>query len=265
MSAQLNAELIRWRQHELATTAARARHARELGPTSRAARHTPGRPWARVRRAAVIVAVALTGGLAIATTASAATSSAVVPAGGTVADHSYGQWQAISWQYQFSHTNGGSPCSTVQTPEGPVELLAGAAAGTHTYRCAFPAGRPVYAIGLDVECSSIEAPPYHGNTPAQLKSCARRNYRGARDVTAKIDGHTVAGYRKLVTATPVFTFRLATKNILGSAKPSGRSASYGEGLLLKGLSAGSHRIDTIGAFPKVGFHAHLIYELHVTG
>ena len=97
-----------------------------------------------------------------------------------------------------------------------------------------------------------------------MKSCARRNYKGAADATASIDGKRVSGYHKLVTATGVFPFHLPKKNILGSKMRSGRGAAYGEGLLVSGLSRASHRIDVTGAFPAAKYSFHAIYLLHVS-
>ena len=200
------------------------------------------------------------------TAALAAKSSQVVPPGGTIAGHSYSQWQAIGWQTVFSRTNGGPPCVTAHTPNGAVEMLTGGsgAPGTHTFNCTLPAGRPIYAAGLGDECSTADAPPFHATTPTQMKSCARRNYKGATNATASIDGKRVPGYHKLVTATGVFTFHLAKKNILGSKKRSGRGAAYGEGLLVTGFSRGTHRIDITGAFPAAKYSFHGIYLLHVS-
>lgn len=216
----------------------------------------------RTPLAAVLVALAL----CASTAALAASSSLVVPPGGKVAGHTYSQWQAIAFQAVFSRTNGGPPCVTAHTPNGAVEMLTGGsgAAGTHTFNCSLPVGRPVYAAGLGDECSTADAPPFHATTPAQMKSCARRNYKGATNATASIDGKRVPGYHKLLTATGVFTFHLAKKNILGSKKRSGRGAAYGEGLLVTGFSRGSNRIDVTGAFPTAKYSFHGIYLLHVS-
>ena len=212
--------------------------------------------------AAMVVALALCAG----TAAVAASSSLVVPSGGKVDGHSYSQWQAIDWQTVLSRTNGGPPCVTAHTPSGAVELLTGGsgAPGTHTFNCTLPAGRPIYAAGLGDECSTADAPPFHATTPAQMKSCARRNYKGASNATASIDGKRVPGYHKLLTATGVFTFHLPKKNILSSKQRSGSGAAYGEGLLVTGFGRGSHRIDVTGAFPTAKYSFHAIYLLHVS-
>ena len=70
---------------------------------------------------------------------------------------------------------------------------------------------------------------------------------------ASVDGRPVAELAKTIVATGVYLIHLPEKNILGAKQRSGRSAAYGEGLLLSGFSRGTHSIVTTGKLGK--FHA----------
>ena len=50
---------------------------------------------------------------------------------------------------------------------------------------------------------------------------------------------------KLVAASPAYPVHVQKNNILGLPKGTGRSAAYGHGLLLRGVSKGTHVIHTV--------------------
>ena len=109
------------------------------------------------------------------------------------------------------------------------------------YECSIPAGRNVYILGVGAECSTIEKPPFHGRTPGQLKSCARRfTKRAYSHIKWTIDGEPVEHPGSFVTTSRVFHFHLPKHNILHLKRRSGRAAAYGEGFLLQDLPGGQH-------------------------
>jgi hypothetical protein len=210
-----------------------------------------------------VTALLLFAGLVLSTGASGAgtANGVVVPPNGKLAGLTYAQWLQIAWQIAFSGPPSGPPvCAVRNTGHGPVELLQAEAPGRHAYTCSLPAGRPTYVVGVSNECSTVEAPPSHANTPAQLKACARKNEMGAV-ASASIDGRPVRNYRSLSSRTPTFRFHLPADNILGTKTRTGLAAAYGEGLLLRGLSAGARRVHVTGAIP--GFTTSVTYTLHV--
>jgi hypothetical protein len=73
MYSQLNAELVRARQHEIAAAVAQAQHRRELVTTKRDSRIAWRGTLARFPRVALIAALVLSVVLAVATAAIAAT------------------------------------------------------------------------------------------------------------------------------------------------------------------------------------------------
>jgi hypothetical protein len=71
--------------------------------------------------------------------------------------------------------------------------------------------------------------------------CARRGFKGLHG-SASVDGTPVIDYRELISAAPVIDARLPKHNGFHLAPQRLRSADYGEGLLLRGLTAGTHTI-----------------------
>jgi hypothetical protein len=105
-----------------------------------------------------------------------------------------------------------------------------------------PAREPIYVHGIANECSTLHGDHAgFGTSAAQLERCARDGFKGLHG-SASADGAPVVNYRELISAAPVVEARLPTHNAFHLAPQRMRSAAYGEGLLLRGLTAGRHAI-----------------------
>jgi hypothetical protein len=103
-----------------------------------------------------------------------------------------------------------------------------------------------------VECSTVEAAPFHATTDAGLVRCVRRYWRehhGGEELT--VDGAPInpPGY---VGGTTVFPFTMpAENNFLGvQGRTGGRAAVYGAASILRPLSPGTHTIVLIDSFTR---------------
>jgi hypothetical protein len=221
---------------------------------------------ARLRSALAIALTAVCGLALIGVAAANALSPrTIVGPHGKVAGEGYGQWLRISFQRTVSETPSASVCQSERVNGTLVALLLGGYSGKpERHSCRIPARTPIYVNGLFAECSTVEQPPFHATTPAGLQRCARHNFQGATNLAATVDSQPVRGYRTLISASPVYTFHLPKHNLLGVTARSGRSASYGEGLLLLGLGAGTHTIHITGDVPGAGFAYDVTYTLNVT-
>ena len=218
----------------------------------------------RPRMTARAIAVGCVLALSTVAVAKAATPGFVVGPHGKLASQGYGEWLRNSWQLALSKTPGASACQTIRTGGTTVAMLIGGYSGkTEHHNCQIPTTTPIYVNGLSAECSTVEPPPFHAKTPADLQRCARHNLNGATNLAATIDGHPVRGYRALISPSPVYTFHLPKHNLLRVTARSGRSAAYGEGLLLRGLRAGTHTIHITGNVPADGFAYDVTYTLHL--
>ena len=154
---------------------------RGYGPASRAAPcQSPARARPRPRARTLV--------LAMPAHAQSPRGAVVVPKGGEVAGKTYGEWLGAWWKLRLDRPPDVSVCREV----GDVAVLIGGrnADAGESDACTIPFGQAVYVNGLAAECSTMQPRPLHGGTTAQLKSCARRQYRGA-EVTATVDGRRV--------------------------------------------------------------------------
>jgi hypothetical protein len=177
--------------------------------------------------------------LALCGAAAGATPSHVVPPNGKVGGKGYSYYLERGWKVSFGApgpcqmvTVGGLRVAVVNPTDGPT--------------CTEPAGRPIYVPGPSDECSTF--PGDHngfGKTASQLKQCARAGMQNSV-VHASVDGHRVPHYARFITATEVFAFHLPKNRFPGIKQRKGRSAAYGYGLLLTGLTKGTHTVGHVG-------------------
>jgi hypothetical protein len=186
---------------------------------------------------ATIAAAALV--LALCGAAAAATPSHVVAPNGQVGGKGYSYYLERGWKVFFASPG---PCQTVSVGGLRVAVVN----PTEEPTCTEPAGRPIYVTGPGAECSTI--PGDHngfGKTASQLEQCARAEMKNSV-VHAWLDGHQVPSFARFITATDAFAFRLAKNRFPGVKQRSGRSAAYGYGLLLTGLTKGTHTLRHAG-------------------
>ncbi len=193
---------------------------------------------------------------ACAPSVSAAESPIVAP-GGTIAGKGYSDWLVTSWRLALAKPPPPAPCHRVL---GVTVVLGGFSGKKERHTCSVPKGGAVYVGGFGAECSTIEDPPFHGDTPAQLKRCAMRYYKTGKNVTQELDGKP---YPRYVTASAPFIFHMPKKNLLGTKKRTGRAVAYGDGLLLRNLSPGTHVIRGRATAPD--FKADVTFTLKVAG
>ncbi len=192
------------------------------------------------RYLAVVAVVALFAGSA-AGEAQATAPSIVVPSGGTVAGHGYAYWLAVGDRIFFD--TGGSPdlCQTLHANGQAVAFLDGVDTSGEI-QCSVPADRPLYVHGVQNECSTFEGDHNgFGSSPSQLRLCARTGFDGLGGA-AFVDGASVPNYRELIAAADAVAVNIPANNSFGISGGPGQSAAYGEGLLLRGLSTGTHTI-----------------------
>jgi hypothetical protein len=215
-----------------------------------------------------LVAVASAGTLLLMSgTAAAAPASHVVPPHGTVAGRGYGFYAGKSWQLTFeSPHNRVRACATVTVSGHKVGMLQANVTGPGTYSqtCTEPAGRPLYLKHLSDECSTFKGDHAgYGTTGAQLKKCARAEFKGATGSTT-VDGHRVSRINRFLAASGVYSINLNKSNFYGYKARHGRSAAYGYGVLLRGLSKGTHTVVVAGYLPSYKFRVKVTYTIKVT-
>ena len=195
---------------------------------------------------AVLVLFLAAGGLAA--------TSPIVPAGGKVAGKGYAYYLKRVWLLNFA----GSPplsCSTLTVGGQKVALLRTTPQNSAT--CNEPAGRAIYVHELTNECSTLKGDhPGFGTTNADLVKCAKAFFNGPVIYSATLDGQAV-DLHALLAATGEFF----VPKVVGQSAPTARSAAYGPGILLRGLSKGTHTVYSTASGP--GGVDHSTLKVHV--
>ncbi len=134
--------------------------------------------------------------------------------------------------------------------------------GTVERSCRVPLGKPLFFAVINVECSNREPDPFHGDTPAERRTCVN-SFRFS-DITATVDGMPVTGIAEDRVTSPPFTIRVPADNILAIPGPvSARATASGVHLLIPYLRAGSHDVHFTGTFTDFGFTLDITYRLTV--
>jgi hypothetical protein len=220
--------------------------------------------------------LAVTGLLAILLAGNAAPASAngadpgVVPPPARPYGSTYAEWSARWWQWALAIPDArnplkdGSDCLHVaEEQSGPVWFLGGAIDESINAErnCSVPAGKALFFPVINVECSTLEAPPFYGADGDALRTCV--DGFTLADAYAEIDGVAVRGLARYFVQSPVFDFTLPPDNVLGLPEGTGSSVSNGIYLLLPPLSAGAHVIRFGGTYPDFDFSIAITYRLSI--
>jgi hypothetical protein len=178
--------------------------------------------------------------------------------------HSYAQWSARENQWGLplpvgDCSVGGSPpghpfldCPNFDVTEGQagkVWFLAGAF-GTVTRTCTIPAGKALFVVLANSEASSLEDPPFHGDTAAEQSAAAQvaSDHIVVGSLFCTIDGQPVTNLGAFRVQSPQITFTAPSPWIFGPTGGQGTSVADGYNVMLKPLHAGHHTLHFGGAF-----------------
>ena len=166
---------------------------------------------------------------------------------------------ALWWQTVLSMP--GDPLDRCDLGRRDVVFLAGTTGGAATRSCTIPAGTSILVPLINVECSTAES---NGDTPAELRACARGFAEQFTDLSLTIDGGAVAELQQFRVHSQVFRFTAADGNVFGVPAGTTRSVADGYWALIRPLSPGTHTVSFGGAFPPGGFTTLVTYRLTVT-
>jgi hypothetical protein len=127
-----------------------------------------------------------------------------------------GEWSARLWQREASFP---ADVDLVATDQGcglgqfgPVFLLENAGVDR---TCVVAEGTAIFVVVGDVECSTVEPPPFFGRTEEELRNCAAAVANEITDSQASINGDEVADLDAYRTASPLFTLTFPENNTWG--------------------------------------------------
>jgi hypothetical protein len=162
----------------------------------------------------------------------------------------YGQWAANWWNWITSIPEENNPvgdetgekCAIGQ--KGPVWFLPGTAGGKLERSCTIPAGKALFMVILDAECSKTEFPKL--NTEEEFRKCTRDLNEGAT-LSATVDGVKLKDLEKYRVESPMFNMTFPSNNIFGQKAGPTIAKSDGWYVILEPLSPGTHNVSFAGS------------------
>jgi len=222
--------------------------------------------WRRILAAAGLLVLLLAANAAPANAAGA--DPGVLPPPASPYGSTYAEWSARWWQWALAvpaadnPLNDGSDCLHVaEEQSGLVWFLGGAIDESINAErnCSVPLGKALFFPVINVECSTVEAPPFFGADAGALRTCV--DAFTFANAYAEVDGVAVRNVERYFVQSPPFDFTLPPDNVLGVAAGTGSSVSNGIYLLLPPLSAGEHVIRFGGTYPDFDFSIAMTYHL----
>jgi hypothetical protein len=165
----------------------------------------------------------------------------------------YPEWAAAFWQWSLglpleghpfiddpefdfsAHQSG--PVWFWSAPDGPLERVV-----------TLPEGKALFLTLRDVECSSLEDPPFFGATEEEQREVAAWFADHIVDVFCTIDGVSVENLQDFRFSTDQFEFDAPTPWIFGATGGAGTAVGDGYFLMLAPMSKGHHTIHYGGTF-----------------
>jgi hypothetical protein len=203
---------------------------------------------------------AIVGCVLLPTASATASTPAVAPPAASLT----AQW----WQTYVSIPSG---AAATRCNLGTSEIVFLGATGTGSVNgsCTLTAGTSILLPLINVECSSLEDPPFFGATPNQRRVCAKKFADDFTKFVLTINGVDVLGdpTRLRVQSGP-FEFSPVNGNIFGIPAGTGGSASDGYWAVIGPLAPGDYDIVASGSYQPPGepeplFTTSISYHLHV--
>jgi hypothetical protein len=136
--------------------------------------------------------------------------------------------------------------------------------------CTLSARTSILVPLINIECSSLEAPPFFGATPAERRACAKGFADDFRPelLTLTINGVAVGDLGRLRVQSPPFAFSPVADNMFVIPPGTGGSVSDGYWALIGPLAPGSYEITVGGSYwpldePEPLFSTRVTYQLTV--
>jgi hypothetical protein len=101
---------------------------------------------------------------------------------------------------------------------------------------------------INIECSSLEDPPFFGAIPAERRACADGFADDFTDLFLTINGDPVGHLSRLRVQSQPFAFSPVAGNIFGIPAGTGGSVSDGYWALIGPLGAGTYDIAFGGSY-----------------
>jgi hypothetical protein len=180
----------------------------------------------------------------------------------------YGQWEAKAFRYLFEipadqNPGIGAPWTNCYLKRvGKVGVGVTFFLTSGTFNCQMPTGMFLFLPVIGTECSSVEPPPFYGETYPELRACAESFV--IQDLAVSVDGVPLKHLQDYISTSPLYTFTLPENNVLGLPAGTAKSVARGLALMFTPFSPGKHTLVVHGAMPDAQFIYTWTYNITVT-
>jgi hypothetical protein len=206
-------------------------------------------------RLAVVAAVCALGWAALPATSMAAPTPAVAAPSASLT--------ASWWQTYVAIPASQDPANQCDLGTGQIAFLGATTGGSARRDCTLRAGSSILVPLINVECSQLDPEPFFGQTPAELRACAKGFADQFTDLFLRIDGASVGNLAGLRVQSDPFVFSPVEGNMFGIPAGTGLSVSDGYWALIGPLASGRYNIRFGGSLPAFSFSTEVTYRLNV--
>lgn len=183
----------------------------------------------------------------------------IVPLNAQFRGKTYGQWEASFWQWALA-----LPVSPLPHPFNDCQnrpISAGQTGNVWYWsapdrapltcdqsKTVIPVGTAIFLSMLDVEASSLDAPPFFATSASDQQQITTTFAGYISDLFCSIDGVMVNDLTAYRAKTGPFPFSAPTPWVFNQSGGSGTAAADGYFLMLKPLPPGPHKIHYGGTF-----------------
>lgn len=207
-------------------------------------------------KARIVPVLLLLTGLAGLATAAVGLGQGIAPPGARVAGKTYAEWSALWWQWALAlPAQPGHPFfdddqfDVTAGQTGRVWFLAAPVTGTPVERTiTVPMATRLFVPLINIEASSLEAPPFFGATEAEQRAAAASFADLIESPFCEIDGRPLDHLERYRFSSAQFTITLPDPNVYGLPAGSGTAVSDGYWAMIGPLSLGDHEIHFGGEF-----------------
>ncbi len=154
-----------------------------------------------------------------------------------------GEWSARYWQWVTSLPVGQNPAQDATGQRcgygqhGPIFFVP-----RPMPPCTVLAGKAIFVPIAGTMCSTVEAPPFHGEDDDELSACAGEEADRYTNIVVRVNGEVVPEIDQYRAVSPVFPIDLPEDNILAVPAGTGVAVADGYQLILRPLSPGTYEI-----------------------
>jgi hypothetical protein len=155
---------------------------------------------------------------------------------------------ALWWKTYVSIPTSQDAASRCDLGIDKIVFLGATTGGSVSRFCTLPAGTSILVPLINIECSSLEEPPFFGRTPAERRACAKAFADDFTALRLTINEAPVGDLSRLRVQSQPFAFSPVEDNMFAIPQGTGGSVSDGYWALIGPLAPGTYDVSYGGSY-----------------